>query len=562
MKIDGIKIINYRSFDEQGVKLDDFGNINVFIGKNNSGKSNIIRFISKLYQFTHNKGNILVFEDEDYFHHDTQRNISFSIIHKKGSTISGFNTQYDSMNSVLNKGDAIELEYEPKDSTKTQFGIAESNFNWFKALLPNDSEGITKLRNDILHNGTETSSEIIFKGLFDTVIRNRDLVKKEIYLINNYRKIERDTSIKESDDQYLNSIFNGNYLITELNKLRSPKAKHAKTEKEKLEKIEKFIKDILNTQNINVSIDSNESELSLFGMPLNNLGTGVHQLLILALSVTIRENCIFCIEEPEIFLHPEIQRKFINFLLGTKNQYFITTHSNSFINIAGINLYHVTNDGSKSSINRIPGIQNKNQILDDLGYKASDMLQTNYLLWVEGPTDRIYINHWLQGKAPDLIEGIHYSIMFYGGDLRSHLTVNNETVEDFINLNRINRKTGIVQDSDIKLKGDEVNKTKKRIIEEFEKLGHFCWLTEGREIENYVSQSALIESCKTIAKSDDVKSEITQFDKAFVFIVNGSKKELEKLSLAREVVKRPQDYNVLDLNKKIESLITEIKRAN
>ena len=46
----GIRIYNYRSIDSEGVELDKLGKVNVLIGKNNSGKSNILRFISYLSQ--------------------------------------------------------------------------------------------------------------------------------------------------------------------------------------------------------------------------------------------------------------------------------------------------------------------------------------------------------------------------------------------------------------------------------------------------------------------------------------------------------------------------------
>ena len=35
---------------------------------------------------------------------------------------------------------------------------------------------------------------------------------------------------------------------------------------------------------------------------------------------------------------------------------------------------------------------------------------------------QIYLNHWLSEAAPDLVEGLHYSLMTYGGRLLSHLT--------------------------------------------------------------------------------------------------------------------------------------------
>ena len=42
LQFSGFGVANYRSFDEVGFVVDHIGQINVFIGKNNSGKSNII----------------------------------------------------------------------------------------------------------------------------------------------------------------------------------------------------------------------------------------------------------------------------------------------------------------------------------------------------------------------------------------------------------------------------------------------------------------------------------------------------------------------------------------
>ena len=44
--IDGIAISNYRSFGPEIQKIGPFSKVNIFIGKNNSGKSNILRFIN------------------------------------------------------------------------------------------------------------------------------------------------------------------------------------------------------------------------------------------------------------------------------------------------------------------------------------------------------------------------------------------------------------------------------------------------------------------------------------------------------------------------------------
>ena len=127
--------------------------------------------------------------------------------------------------------------------------------------------------------------------------------------------------------------------------------------------------------------------------------------------------------------------------------------------------------------------------LDDLGLRASDLLQANSVIWVEGPSDRIYLLHWIGLLAPDLSEGIDYAIMFYGGRLLAHLTMEEkkaqEDVSRFINLLRLNQRSALVMDSDRKTSPkDAINATKQRLVNEGQKSGLHTWVTDGREIEN------------------------------------------------------------------------------
>lgn len=106
------------------------------------------------------------------------------------------------------------------------------------------------------------------------------------------------------------------------------------------------------------------------------------------------------------------------------------------------------------------------EVLDDLGVRASDLLQANSVIWVEGPSDRIYINRWLSLVAPQLREGTDYSIMFYGGRCLSHLSADREAIlpaEDMIPLLRINQHSMMVMDSDRDCESDPISDTKRRI---------------------------------------------------------------------------------------------------
>lgn len=46
--LDGIGISGFRSFGPGMQRLEDFSKVNLIVGKNNSGKSNVLRFIERL----------------------------------------------------------------------------------------------------------------------------------------------------------------------------------------------------------------------------------------------------------------------------------------------------------------------------------------------------------------------------------------------------------------------------------------------------------------------------------------------------------------------------------
>lgn len=64
----------------------------------------------------------------------------------------------------------------------------------------------------------------------------------------------------------------------------------------------------------------------------------------------------------------------------------------------------------------------------ELGMRASDLVQANAVVWAEGLSDRIYLRHWLAQVAPELREGVHFSLLFYGGALLRHLSPEDQAV--------------------------------------------------------------------------------------------------------------------------------------
>ncbi len=157
-------------------------------------------------------------------------------------------------------------------------------------------------------------------------------------------------------------------------------------------------------------------------------------------------------------------------------------------------IIHVTHDGNSASTCCAQTYIDNKGILDDLDVKASDLLQANSIIWVEGSSDRLYINRWIELISNgEISEGTHYQCMFYGGRLLSHLSSLNPDDENSsaISILRLNRNAIIVMDSDKKQKTSKINTTKQRIKYEISSMGGEAWVTWGKEIENYIPKRIL-----------------------------------------------------------------------
>lgn len=254
-----------------------------------------------------------------------------------------------------------------------------------------------------------------------------------------------------------------------------------------------------------------------------------------------------------------------DYSINHNKKLFITTHShiaiNTFYGRNGVSIYHVTKNNGISSIDIIENDQKKMSILDDLGVKASDIFQSNGIIWVEGPSDRIYIKRWLEVFCPnDIIEGRDFQFAYYGGRLLAHYTCNDEEskTNELINVLKTNRHAAIVMDSDKRTKNSHIYATKRRIRDEFKSLGSFCWITEGREIENYLSGRAISDfhhkNISQIDKFDSFPDYIRSLD------ANFANHKVESARNYSDFITEDNSCNILDLKDKIEQLYKEIKK--
>ena len=319
---------------------------------------------------------------------------------------------------------------------------------------------------------------------------------------------ERDIDVEEKDNSKVVES-NGKGLVSRLFYHINNNQGKRKIRKNILEGInyllegESHFSDFLVVENdngkyeIKLTLD-NEQEIALSEMG-SGLKTIIFVLFVLNARTLLNKNTVLMFEELENNLHPRIQRRLFEMIYkyskDNKCPVFITSHSNVAINVFydkdDAMIYHVISDGNSSTIKTIETKGGKHDIADDLGIKASDIFQSNGIIWVEGPSDRIYLNKWINLIDPTLKENVNYTFLYYGGRLLSHYSASEEEQSDFINILLTNKNSAILMDSDIKEEGKTINTTKQRIVDEFSKNDDFCWITAGREIENYIHENVV-----------------------------------------------------------------------
>tara|TARA_R110000787_G_scaffold170629_18_gene283345 strand:- start:7183 stop:8919 length:1737 start_codon:yes stop_codon:yes gene_type:complete len=247
---------------------------------------------------------------------------------------------------------------------------------------------------------------------------------------------------------------------------------------------------------------------------LSDSGSGLKTVILALLNLHVMpliakvspEKLVFAFEELENNLHPSLLRRLLGYIEdyveATGCRLVLTTHSATTLDFFGRKddsaLIRISHDGKHAHASRVRAHFEKLAVINELGAKPSDLLQANGIIWVEGPSDRIYVNQLIQEYSQGAFEeGIHYQCAFYGGALLSRVAFSSPENEmgEYANLLRLNNHVAFVGDGDRTAEegpDSELKERVARVIEQFSMVpGAKIWVTDRKEIENYLTAEAL-----------------------------------------------------------------------
>lgn len=552
-----VKLTNYKCFGEKPQGFDSIMPVNVLIGRNNCGKSSLLDLIDYVSSP----------KDLDKIGHKG-KNPTFTMT---------LPLSEDILKKVFKEGIADES------------GIIGDHWEFGKTWIRKKIEVL--IRKDSRHEFIRTYPPLEHEGAKEYFVTVAEKItpfeNKKFRLLRSERNIRPEKGLNsmlvdqngKGATNIIERFINDEKLPTDL------------VRETMLKELNKIMEPDSSFNDISVQqFESNDWEIFLKEenkgrIALSQSGSGLKTVLLVLINSLLIPNVddsplynyIFAFEELENNLHPALQRRLFLYLRNLaveKNTiFFFTTHSNVVIDLFSgddqAQLYHIEHDGNEANIRAVKTYIEKAGIIDDLDIRASDLLQSNGVIWVEGPSDRRYINKWIEIWSEGKIkEGAHYQCIFYGGRLLAHLSAEppDNREEDPINILLTNRNAIIIMDSDKRSESQEINGTKKRIRKEINDGRGFCWITAGKEIEHYIPASVL----RSYYKDKEISNErdiYTPFHDYLDTIKEGegNRYSSKKVLFAAKIIPLFSKENLsdwLDLGTQIDKVIENIKRWN
>jgi putative ATP-dependent endonuclease of OLD family len=539
MFIEKIAIINFRGIST--VKTIHFDLLNVIIGRNDAGKSSILKAL-------------------DFFLNETTFDKDFKNNHTENPFVE-IELFIKPNNLKIIVDETIETTFESEELVNDQ-GLLQIKKVWdssktsritpdvyIKRKIYNDNDFFLKTEAQLIAlctqlnietqkaNGEEfnnvekrekirihlnenrTASDFIYEKIPTSGTSRLRNVGKEIKdNLPRFEYFRADTSLSETDtaiQNFFKSIaFDCLKNIAETENIEQTVRKELETVLSKItEKINLVVPENEQisptvefdwTKLVKTSFSSNNNEGDL---PLSSRGDGFRRITMMSYfeylaeqNKSEKQNIVFGFEEPETFLHPKAQENlFEKFIALCSNGYqlVITTHSPIIVSqTLSEDLIHITKENGEYNVNQ--KVENLDEIAKDIGITVDNQFiqlfdRAKVIIFVEGADDTLVLNHIAgiykdNGLIPDNFDDLGVVVIPTGGcgSIKHWVTL------DLID--KLGKPFIIFQDSDKKSK-DENSPTKDLLLNLGLVEGENFIITKKRELENYIPFQALNDLC-------------------------------------------------------------------
>jgi putative ATP-dependent endonuclease of OLD family len=519
MIAESVKFRGHGCFKNEWVGFDAIKPVNVIIGRNNTGKSHLLDFVSALCS------NILCQTSRHLKCKGKFDEQSLKLHFREGVSGGHLGGYHWDNHGRLFVG--TEVYWEANVATIHCNPVFPDGYQ----LPPSPNNIITQARISLLREVLKGARHYLSGKIFRRLLADRDIHSEPAgnqlaleadgagatnlirrYILSSNPKLSRDL-IQVEFLAALNQIFKTDGEFTEI----------------QVKQHDERGADTLGFVDNNWEVYLGEKKKGLIA--LSRSGSGLKTVILVLLNLLVlpripdtrekqKSEYVFAFEELENNLHPALLRRLFQYLedyaVREQATIFLTTHSSVALDIFGLSknaqIIHVTHNGESAKAETVSAHFDHLGVISELGAKPSDLLQANGIIWVEGPSDCIYLNRWIDlVSAGKLHEGRDYLCAFYGGSLlaRTQFASPEEAEAELVNLFRVNPNIVVVCDGDRASKGARVKDRVRRIRAEVLKIPNaHIWVTGAREIENYIPGNVLAGALEHASPPDPEQYEL------------------------------------------------------
>lgn len=397
LQIRHLHIKNFRSLRD--IELQDLENLNIFVGKNSSGKSNLLEALSIFFSnFSVIGGNTAGLNEYHWFDKKTQDPIEFEInIELSNDEIKKLFPQADLLKNIKRLSASLKTLSIKRRITNVQ-GAWETTFLECSGLSlvkdnksANPEEVFDAMARAYVRRKKVNSIRLPSlspKELNNILVKIEEIVKQKLRLITQIRDVRNPIAHRVTliDSGLQSSLWTLDQSIES-------------EEEEKRVEIETSFTNITGKR-----LDPAQGQVYIrrqrrrFPLYLEGGGIQASIQLIFSLKNEMDKYSFFGIEEPEAHAHSELQRKLFNELksLSKHCQLFIATHSPTFVDRISLKRVWISKFvNGETTFERASGLK---RIVEELDIKPSDVLFfANKILFVEGKSEEIVIPAFAEG---------------------------------------------------------------------------------------------------------------------------------------------------------------------